>query len=146
MKILMAAVLAALVFPSCAPSTPQARIEREPEKFAALGQRDQSLVQQGKLARGMSPDAVTLAWGVPDQRFEGSKNSKHSERWDYAASRPVYSTPYFGGFGYGYGGSGPYGRGSYSGFALGPEVAYVPYRFASVWFVSGRVDSWERSR
>lgn len=148
MRNLTIAVLAALVFASCAPSTPQARIAREPEKFAALGKREQGLVQQGELARGMGPEAVTLAWGGPDQRFEGSKNSKRSERWDYAASRPVYPTNFFGGFGYGYGSYGPYGRGSYSGigFGLGPEIAYVPYRVASVWFVSGRVDSWERVR
>ena len=32
------------------------------------------------------------------------------------------------------------------GFGVGPEVAYVPYRVGSVWFINHRVDSWERAR
>ncbi len=140
--------MAALVFSSCAPSTPQARIAKSPDKFAALSKKNQDLVQQGLISRGMTPDAVELAWGVPAQRFEGSKHSKSTERWDYAGSRPVYFTNYYGGYGYGYGGYGPYGRGGYTGlgFGFGPEVAYVPYRVASVWFIDRRVDSWERAQ
>jgi hypothetical protein len=145
MKKLVTALLACLVLASCAPSTPQARITKFPEKFAALGTKEQALVQNGEISRGMSPDAVMLAWGFPNQRFEGSKDSKRTERWDYTSLRPVYATNYFGGFGYGYG---PYGRYGYSGlgYGLGPDVAYIPDRVASVWFVSNRVDAWERVR
>ncbi|MES2440837.1 MAG: hypothetical protein V4584_17355 [Verrucomicrobiota bacterium] len=148
MKKLLSALLAGFVMCSCAPSTPQARIEKYPEKFAALGKKQQSLVQQGQIAPGMSGDAVMLAWGSPDQRFDGSKNSKQTERWDYSGSRPVYSSNFYGGYGYGFGGYGNYGYGPYSavGFGLGPEITYVPYRVASVWFVENRVDSWERVR
>jgi hypothetical protein len=32
------------------------------------------------------------------------------------------------------------------GFGIGPEIAYVPYRIASVWFVDNRVDAWERAK
>ncbi len=32
------------------------------------------------------------------------------------------------------------------GFGFGPEIAYIPYRVASVWFINNRVDSWERAR
>ena len=80
--------------------------------------------------------------------FQGSKNGKTTERWDYAGSRPVTVTNFYGGYGYGYGPYGPYGRYGYSGlgFGMGPEIAYVPYRIASVWFVNHRVDSWERAR
>ncbi len=143
MKNILAAILAGLVFPACAPSTPQARIERNPEIFAALGKKEQELVQQGQISRGMSPDAVVLAWGPPDQRFEGSKDSKPSGRWDYLGSRPVYSSNYFGGYRYGL-----YGYPGYTnlGTAVGPDIAYLPYRLASVWFVNHRVDSWERIR
>lgn len=147
MKKIVTTLLAGLVFASCAPSTPQARIAKSPEKFAALGSKEQALVQKGEISRGMSPDAVTLAWGFPNQRFEGSKDSKRTERWDYTTLRPVY-TNHFGGLGYGYGGYGPYGRYGYSslGYAMGPEVAYIPDRVASVWFVNHRVESWERLR
>ncbi|MEO8614118.1 MAG: hypothetical protein ABI600_03175 [Luteolibacter sp.] len=144
MKTIFIATAAALVLGACAPSTPQARIERNPQKFASLSRRDQSLIQQGQIAHGMSLDAVALAWGPPSQRFQGFKEQQSTERWDYAGSRPVYSTGFYGS--YGYGGYGPYGRYSPLGYAGGPEIAYIPYRLASVWFVDNRVDSWERNQ
>ncbi len=148
MKKIVTTLLAGLVICSCAPSTPQTRIERNPDKFAALGKKEKGLVQQGLITRGMTPDGVMFAWGLPAQRFEGSRDSKMMERWDYTATRPVYSTNFFGSYGYGYGGRRPYGHRSYSGlgFGMGPEVAYVPYHVASVWFINHRVDSWERAR
>lgn len=147
MKKLLIALLAGLFVAACAPSTPQARIEQEPAKFAALSSRERDLVRHGQLAHGMSEDAVWLAWGPPDQRFDGSKRSKPASRWDYVGSRPVYSTFYGGGVGYGYGG---YGRGRYGystvGVGIGPEVTYVPQRLATVWFENHRVEGWERAR
>lgn len=149
MKSCVALLLLSLVFSACAPSTPQARIQKYPEKFAALDKREKSLVEQGQIARGMSRDGVLLAWGFPDQSFEGSKDSKMTERWDYATSVPVYSPAFaYGSYGYGFGRYGRYGPYGYSGmgFALGPEIAYIPRRVASVWFVNHRVDAWERLR
>jgi hypothetical protein len=146
MKISIATVLLGLALASCAPSTPQARIEQNPEKFAALSQSHQNLVQQGQIARGMPPEAVELAWGNPHSRFEGVRGGKNTARWDYEGSRPVYTTSRFGGYGFGHGGS--FGRGRYSaiGFGMGPDVTFIPQRIASVWFISNRVDSWERAR
>lgn len=144
MKFILIAMFAGWAFTSCAPSTPQARIEKNPQAFAALSQKHQNLVKQGELARGMSEEAVTLAWGDAGQRYEGSRNGTPAERWDYIGSRPVYSTDLFIGYGpYGYG---PYGYGPYSnfGYGIGPDVAFVPYRVGSVWFTGGKVDSWER--
>lgn len=149
MRKILAALAIGLAFTSCVPSTPQSRIEREPAKFSALSRKEQSLVQEGQIARGMSPDAVILAWGNPAQRYEGSKNSHRTERWDYLATRPVYSSSFFGGYGYSGRGYGPYGGyGPYSSFdyGYGPEITYIPYRSASVQFVNNQVDSWERIR
>lgn len=129
---------------SCAPSTPQARIQRDPAKFDALPAKHRELVQQGQITRGMTRDAVYIAWGSPSRSFFGSKNGKTTERWDYAGSRPVYVDSFYGGYGYGFSPYGPYRSQAYYGF--GPEVAYVPYRIASVWFIENRVDSWERAR
>ena len=145
MKKLLIALLAGIAISSCAPSTPQARIAQNPQVFAALPKKDQRLVEQGQVARGMSPNAVMLAWGYPSRRFEGVKDTKRTERWDYASTLPVYTSTFYGGYGYGHG---PYGRHHYSGYGygFGPEVAYIPYRIASVWFVNSRVDSWERLR
>lgn len=145
MKKFLAAIVAGLVFPACAPSTPQSRIERNPELFAALSKKEQSLVQQGQISRGMPPDAVVLAWGPPDQRFEGSRDSKPTERWDFLGSRPVQSPNHFGAFRSGFGGSGRFGYPG-AGFGVGPDIVFIPYRRASVWFVNQRVDSWERIR
>jgi hypothetical protein len=148
MRKIAATLVFGSILASCAPSTPQGRIAKNPEKFAELNKKNQDLVQQGQIARGMAPDAVKLAWGPPAQRFEGSKNSKSTERWDYAGATPVFFNGYNGGYGYGYNGLGPYGCAGYNsiGLGLGPEVAFVPYRLASVWFIDGRVDSWERAQ
>lgn len=94
-------------------------------------------MKSGRISRGMPPEAVVLAWGHPDRRYEGSKDGRTTERWDYSGSRPIY-TSRIGGYGI--------GRRGYDdfGYALGPEVTFIPYHVASVWFVNRRVDSWER--
>lgn len=144
MKFLLAAVFAGVCFSSCVPLTPQGRIDRHPEKFSRLTSKQKELVTQGQIAPGMSPDAVWLAWGAPERNFEGAKEGKRTARWDYAASEAVYTTGIYGG----YGRYGRYGHGRYygSGFSLGPEIAYIPYRVASVWFVNERVEAWEHAR
>lgn len=145
MKKLLSSALIVLALASCAPSTPALRIERDPGKFAQLSHKDQNLVQKGLIARGMSPAAVELAWGRPSQVLEGSKDGKSTIRWDYAGSRPVYGSSFYGGYGYGYG---PYGPRRYSSldYGFGPEITYVPYRLATVQFIGDRVESWERRR
>jgi outer membrane protein assembly factor BamE (lipoprotein component of BamABCDE complex) len=155
MKKILFALSAGLLFASCVPSTPQARIQQNQQKFSALGAKHQALVQQGQLSRGMSVDAVYLAWGSPSATFQGSQGGQLTERWDYASAQPVYTSNFSMGYGYGpgygYGRHGHHGyHGGYGysgmGFGFGPEIAYVPYRSASVWFVNHRVDSWERAR
>lgn len=143
MKNLFIAICAGLLFASCAPSTPLARIQQQPQKFDSLSAKHKELVEQGQVDRGMSQDAVYLAWGAPSRVFQGSKDNRLTERWDYAGTRPVYTNTFYGSYGrY----CGPYRRFGYSGIGWGPEVAYIPYRIASVWFIDGRVDSWERVR
>lgn len=150
MKRLLCLFFGGWVMVSCAPSTPQARIEQNPAAFAALSEKDRDLVRQGTIAKGMRQEAVLLAWGQPSVRVEGFRNGKASERWDYTASEPVYTNSFYGGYGYGYGR--PYGRyrGGYApyayGYGFGPSVTYLPYCQSRVWFVSGRVDSWEKLR
>jgi hypothetical protein len=138
--LLLLLLPAGLLLSSCVPSTPQTRIQQHPDLFAALSPKHQQLVQQGALAKGMPRDAVMLAWGPPAQRFEGSQGGKSSERWDYSGAYPVYTHGFYGGFGYGRYGCYPYGYG------FMPEVTYVPYRRASVWFIDSLVDSWERTQ
>lgn len=147
MKKFLPLLLVGLLLGACAPSTPEARIAEHPEKFSALTKKQQTLVREGRISQGMPKDGVLLAWGSPSSRFDGYQNRKRVERWDYAGSRPVYSTGFYGGFGYDYWGFG-YGRYSPYGYryAVSPEVVYVPYTRASVTFTNERVDSWERIR
>lgn len=111
--------------------------------FDALPAKHREKVRDGEISRGMSYDAVYLAWGRPARRVEMMRPEGPSTRWDYAGTRPVYTTNVYGG--YGRGRYGPY-RSSWAGVGAGPEVVYVPYHRASVWFVDGRVDSWESVR
>ena len=92
-----------------------------------------------------------LAWGFPDRRFEGSRNSKMTERWDYFGTVPVYSPPVYAWGGYGYAATGRIvamvsTASLSSDSASARRSTYVPYRVASVWFIDRRVDSWERLR
>jgi hypothetical protein len=143
MKYLLIAISAGMLFTSCAPSTPLARIQRQPEKFEALSAQHRELVEKGQIDRGMSQDAVFLAWGSPSGVFQGSSNGRSTERWDYAGSRPVFTNTFHGSYGRFHGSC---WRGGYSGIGWGPEVVYIPYRIGSVWFIDNQVDSWERAR
>jgi hypothetical protein len=143
MKFFIIAISAALIAASCAPSTPQARIQRHPEKFESLGQQHRELVQNGQLEHGMSQDAVFLAWGAPSRTFQGSRNNRMSERWDYSGTRPIHTDTFNGTLGRHHG---PCMRQGFSGFGWGPDIVHIPYHIASVWFIDNRVDSWERAR
>lgn len=141
MKIRLSMLLsaaAALVLGACTTPSPQTRIADNPQLFAALSPAHKELVSQGRIDRGMSPEAVFLAWGRASSVYEGSRGNTPILRWDYAGSRPVETMSVFGGYGYG-----RFGR---YGFGGGPEVAFVPYRAATVWFENQRVTSWERLR
>lgn len=142
----LAAVLATLLI-ACAPSTPDTRIEANRADYDSLSERQQNLVRQGRIEEGMPPQAVFLAWGRPSRDYIGQEGKAHTRIWEYAGSRPVYSTHFYGGYGYGYGRYGRYGRGGpYCGYSVAPQVTYIPYRKASVWFRNDRVSKWERVR
>ena len=71
--ILRILLLGSLVlFGACVPTTPEARIDQNPEKFWKLSDEDQALVRKGEIRRGMSPDGVYYAWGKPAREFSGA--------------------------------------------------------------------------
>ncbi|MFC7338936.1 hypothetical protein ACFQY0_17195 [Haloferula chungangensis] len=141
------AFLSLLLLASCVPTTPEARIEQSPEKFWKLSDKDQALVRQGQIRRGMSPDAVYYAWGKPSREFVGADENTSTLRWDYTGSTPVYSSNFYGGAYGGYYGRGYYGR-RYPGYGygVGQQVTYIPYEKASVWFRDNQVTKWESAR
>lgn len=147
MNRLLPTVAPALALGCCAPATPDARIAAQPALYEALDSEQRELVRQGRIARGMPPSAVYLAWGAADRRYEGSDEGVSTRRWDYFGSEPVTTTSFGAGYGWGpyYG---PRGYWGYPGaaFAYSPAVTYLPYRAATVWFENDRVAKWESSR
>jgi hypothetical protein len=139
----------ALLICSCTPSTPQTRIQERPGDFAQLSAKQKNLVSRGEIDKGMSQSAVSLAWGSPSGRVEGFRDGEYSERWNYYGQRAVVTHSFHGGyssdFGHPFRHRG-YHRGYHPGYHadFGPEIVHIPYRKASVWFVDGRVNAWER--
>lgn len=147
---------AAFIFASCASSTPQSRIEKNPVIFKKVPDSQRSMVESGRIKNGMNKDAVFIAWGKPDEIAEGESEGKRFERWTYTSLSPVYSTNFYSGYGGDdYGRHSPYyapipyrggyGRRGYA-YGYGQTVDYVPVRSASVDFQNGRVTKWQRGR
>jgi hypothetical protein len=134
-------LLLVAILPSCVPDTPESRIGERPQDYARLSAKHKELVSRGEIAKGMSKEAVAIAWGSPATRALGLRNGRNMERWDYRGQQPVVTHQFYGG--YSRGCYGPYRYRGY-GAGFGPQINYVPYRRASVWFVNDRVDEWER--
>lgn len=60
-------LLGVLLLTGCATSTIESRRRERAEGFAALTPELQALVKEGQIRRGMTPDAVYIAWGKPAQ-------------------------------------------------------------------------------
>lgn len=159
--LLTALAATALVFTGC--ETTENRISEHQDLFNSLSASDQALVSRGQIRSGMSPNAVYLAWGNPEQRTHGEMRGRPTETWIYVQQTTApYGSAYYP---YGYGGFGPY----YGGFGGGvfvtrhhhgrafflygdpfydpfyysyiPPTISIPYK--TVTFVSGRVVSWQ---
>lgn len=146
MKLLLPVLVLAVLATSCTmppPPSPSARIGKHFDKFSKLSVKDKGLVRRGEIAIGMSKDAVMIAWGEPSRVFEGGKEGKNRERWEYVKTRAVQDpygpSPFYPSYRHGrcYGYRDPY---------MGHHTTYVSYTTASVTFVDGKVESWERAR
>jgi len=132
-----------LLLTACTITPPQqTRISRNGSMYSKLDPEHRRLVASGRVVEGMSKDAVYLAWGTPDQIFQGQNDGVTRERWIYTRSRPVHTTS----FGLGYGHYPRYSRWGYRGCVYHgfPDTVYVAERVATVEFVNEVVDSWER--
>lgn len=139
----IAVISSAFVLSNCA-STVQSRIEKNPGEFGSLTTKQQELVRQGKIDKGMPKSGVFLAWGRPDHVTTGNRNGKEFEAWRYRAYEPVYTQSVGIAVGPGYG---RYGRYGYSpNYGYGTDVYYRPYTAARVDFHNNRVTCWEAVR
>lgn len=131
-KILSSLALLLAVFLSGCASTPESRIEKHPEAFAALPAQDQALVRGGHIREGMDRMGVYLAWGRAPEIFMGERNGKRTEVWQYFRTRSTFVDmapvpyPYY-----------PYGFYE-GGTAIITEE--IPGKHAA--FVNGRVVEW----
>ncbi len=126
-------------------STPQTRIERNPQLFSQLSPRERQLVSDGIIREGLTRDAVFLAWGRPDRVSAGANRGKELETWIYLSERPVRTMNMS--LGYGHRGWGGYDYGGWGGYpspygTMGPSVLYMPYTAGLVEFTNDRVTRW----
>lgn len=102
------------------------------------------MVRGGKITQGMSMNAVHFAWGKPATITRETRNQQETTRWDYVRSKPTFNDP-----------------DAYTSYARAfadptssdqlttpkrSSRALIPNRSATVWFVDGKVDEWERIR
>lgn len=144
-------VLTGLLIVSCS-ATPEKRIAKNPHLYAALPASDRAKVVRGEVDKGMSREAVFIAWGNPDRVQTGEENGRSLERWGYLGRYPVTTQTFGMGMGFGRWGGG-WGRGAcgigpWDPFWMGggPMVTYIPYEAAMVEFKSGKVNSWRAVR
>ncbi len=64
-------------------ATPAARIKRNQALFDSLAPAEQTLIREGKIAIGFTPEMVRLAVGDPDQRWLRTDAGGKSEVWSY---------------------------------------------------------------
>jgi hypothetical protein len=84
-KPLLLAVAALLALGTAGCSTPAARIRRNPEAFARLTAGEQTLIKNGQIGLGFTPEMVRLALGDPDHIHTRTDPSGTSEIWSYTS-------------------------------------------------------------
>ncbi len=137
-------------------STPGTRGLAHATALHQLSPADQQLVLHGKIRPGMSPEAVEIAWGGPDDKIPGTGKSA-SETWVYRQRVTIYSpmnSYYYYGPYHGLGGGSP-GRGflpdyAYGGVGYEGTLRYQPHvrsldsvRLAE--FSGGKVDRYKEA-
>jgi hypothetical protein len=118
-------LLAGLLLSGCATSNIESRKRERAASYAALSPEFQGLVADGQIRRGMTEDAVYIAWGKPAQVLQEENETGLATIWIYLGgwmeeTRYWYPNRRF------------------------PEHDYQPrtYVRAEIIFVNGLVSSW----
>jgi hypothetical protein len=119
-------LFACLLLTGCATSTVESRKRERSAGFAALSPEFKQLVSNGQIRRGMSEDAVYIAWGKPAQVLQHEDQGGLAIIWVYLGGW-MQETRYWY----------PYRR--------FPETDYQPrtYVRAEITFVNGVVSTWQ---
>ena len=125
MKYLLLSLIASLLLTGCATSTIASRKRERAAAYAALSPEFQTLAADGQIRRGMTEDAVYIAWGKPAQILHQEDAQGLATIWIYEGGW-MEETRYW------------YRNQSY------PQTDYQPrtYVRAEIIFVSGTVDTW----
>lgn len=70
----------------CASSTIESRKGERALAYSALSSEERTLVDQGQIRVGMSPDAVYVAWGQPAQVLKSGDSTGEVTTWLYTAT------------------------------------------------------------
>jgi hypothetical protein len=79
-------VLALLALTGCATSSIESRRRERSAGYATLAPEVKSLVDQGQIRRGMTQDAVYIAWGKPSQVLQQEDQRGAITTWLYHGS------------------------------------------------------------
>jgi hypothetical protein len=82
-KIVFAVLLAGLFLTGCATSNVQSRKKERAAGYAALSPEFKALVDEGRIRKGMSQDAVYIAWGKPAQILQQENAQGPATIWLY---------------------------------------------------------------
>ena len=122
-------------------STIESRIQNNPQLYSALTGPEKKAVSKGLIIKGMSQDAVYLAWGRPSGIIERNSYGKSIEKWRYSSLMPVVNQNFL------YNDYHYYHHYDHcSPFYHSTNVGYVPYTSAVVEFETQKVTSWEQEK
>lgn len=84
-KLFLLAITAFLAVWTVGCSTPAARIRKNPETFARLTPDEQTMIRNGQIGLGFTPEMVRLALGEPDHIHTRTDQTGTSEIWSYTS-------------------------------------------------------------
>ncbi len=132
----IAALCIGLFLASCS-TTPQVRIEENPQVFQSLSAQEQQLVAAGQISTGMSPQAVFLAWGYPNNTpVQGESKGKHFMKWIYTTTQSYTTQTAWTGPYWGYGGW-------YDPYYSRLDTRFIETPVAEVTFENNKVVNWQ---
>ncbi len=134
MKVLACSIVVLVLLCGC--SSISSRARQESASYNSLSPSERDLVDKGQIARGMSSNAVYIAWGKPTQVIPQSSAAGTDEEatWLYYGNQPVI-TPAWSFIPDPYG----YGRLEYM-----PQHHSERYLKGAVHLQNGRVTSWQK--
>lgn len=114
-----------MLLSGCATSTIVSRKKERAAGYAALAPEFQTLVSEGHIRRGMTQDAVYIAWGKPAQIIQHEDQDALSTIWIYEGGWMEETRYWYRNQGY-------------------PQTDYQPrtYVRAEIIFVNHTVNSW----